>query len=721
MLRPRSRTEVAGCLDVLAERSLLGSQMRPPTVHVRLISDASGHRRSHSHTRTGSGSAAGSRTRARSHTHSNSLGTSTSNGRSDESSFMWDPTHSHNRSHSLGKSALKIVRSTAATAASLCGFSPVDKERVAADNDKGVLASDPIIPPGIESAARIDATRHPRLQMQTQMLGSERRNEGEGLVVITPQSPSAALAFALRSRGGISTLLPTGKTSPSTPSGLVSPADGVGIALSTPPSSAEDHSWQRHVPEQIRIPPHPYAQGSNTHVYQPPPSGAETANLPEGHVNGETRDDTMNRHRQPVLVHPYSPYTRSPHPYAVQASAPPQATAAASGETSPLSQTTQYVDVQSNMSMFAELSPGHVREFQSDDIQDSPVDPPAHASSPHLDELVGRAVGHPFGPSSNRMSEWGFADALTHTLRRQGSTDSGLGTSEDHTVAQDATGPRSSPAVLQDRPLTQSPEQENPSMARQVPTGPRVRPSPNHVLAQTPSLPFIRSSTSFDRPTPWRSLSNIRHNNSSRSSPGLISHESSPPLSPRLINTAEDLERFRNLFYQPPEKADGSIEDLPGGSLPSRRPSESLSLDISSASARSASGLTTLARQLAEDLEELRENALRYGERTSLESERESATSPMWGRRYGGLRGQRPDDFVLDPNMVLTRTSSDSDSPPDMTTSPLRIPLDRSLTLSQPTINVPEDIEMSPRTSSDIDLPIPEDSKCGCIFSFCVY
>ncbi len=177
----------------------------------------------------------------------------------------------------------------------------------------------------------------------------------------------------------------------------------------------------------------------------------------------------------------------------------------------------------------------------------------------------------------------------------------------------------------------------------------------------------------------------------------MVSHESSPPLSPRPINTNEDLERYRDLFYRPTERTTVNLDDYGRSPIMSRLPSGSIPFDVSSQSSRSAltrSGLSDLARQLSEDLEELRR------ERGSTVSDTDSQ---KWGRRFGGLRGSRPEDLV-DPNVVLAQLASGNDSPGPHH-SPLHLPIDTSFV--SPSTNIPEDIESS-RASSILEASIPD-------------
>lgn len=120
------------------------------------------------------------------------------------------------------------------------------------------------------------------------------------------------------------------------------------------------------------------------------------------------------------------------------------------------------------------------------------------------------------------------------------------------------------------------------------------------------------------------------------------------------------------------------------------------------------SGLSTLARQLSEDLQELRQE---YGS-PDLDHD-----DQRWGRRLGGLRGPRPDDMGEDPNVVLAQLSTVG-SDRGYTNSPMRLPIDT--TFVDPSTNVPEDVASS-RASSILQMsPTNEDDLAGkldCMFN----
>ena len=152
----------------------------------------------------------------------------------------------------------------------------------------------------------------------------------------------------------------------------------------------------------------------------------------------------------------------------------------------------------------------------------------------------------------------------------------------------------------------------------------------------------------------------------------------------------------------------------------SRQTSGSIILDVGSQRS-TQSGLSTLARQLSEELEELRQE---YGSPSSSSQygspELGHQEPPWsWGRRYGGLRGPRVVDEMEEsspsvPNVVLAQLSSSPDSGGHVE-SPMRMPID--ITFVSPSTNVPEDVESS--RASSILSPINDDEvirEC-CLFA----
>ncbi|TCD63367.1 hypothetical protein EIP91_005620 [Steccherinum ochraceum] len=668
--RTVSASAQANAFDFLAERTLLGSQVRPPTIHVHGPPSARHARTASSggQTRTSSFShpttsnphvRSMTTSRTRSHGHSNSVGQVSYRSMTDST------IHGHVRSQSLSKSALQMVKSTAVGAAAFCGFNGADRSPSVLNDERANA---------FEGALRGNGTAMFKV------------GEHGNVTVFSTASPTAALAMVSPSHAinGIHGASPT-------PSGFSVSAEGVGIAISSP----EDQP--PHKPEpQIIIPAHPYAQGSNYYrpgakpnapEYTPPDSTSTSPHSPH------SARDSVTQRRQPVT----RSYMPTAHPYA---SAVGQGKRPKNLEIDP-----------ADSSIYAELTPGHISEFDPDQMRYSPyvispVEGPEEEEPQQAQQhLAPTASGHPYGPSTARYSELGFGEALTHTLRTQTSMDSGLGTSEagGHSQAQghiqQGQGATRQPEYTSPPVILQSPDSDE--LNKQTPGSYFDQESPGNVyqraaaassqaLVSSPldsTPPFRRRGSSGGR------LSTGDHGRSSGSSPGLISQASSPPLSPRPLPVPGDLDRFRDLFYRPADRASSVSSDSPlSRPGPSSR-QNSLPLDVSSTASRSVSGLTNLARQLSEDLEELREVE------RDRSSERDSRDSRMWGRRFGGLRGERPEDMD-DPNLILSpsQLSSDSSSPGGSATLPLRLPTDTSFV--DPSSNYPEDIRMDETESS---------------------
>ncbi|KZT66249.1 hypothetical protein DAEQUDRAFT_813694 [Daedalea quercina L-15889] len=712
----------ASAMDVLAERTLFGNQSRPPTVHVRLQESKSQGFRSSEEAGTGTLTSGGvgvstftshshGHGHTRSHAHSNSVGTATSSHGRTEESFMWGGSGAghHQRSHSLSKSALRLVKNTASTAAGFCGFTSVERvdeggrEKVGTPVDEKAGTSDML-----ESALRRQDTRVLRIQDQVSRDGNH-----DNVVLITPASPPehGVAHTTWTGPGSANGLSPV-------PSAMSSSGEGpVGIAISTPTPSDEVNRQHYGGRERLRFPAHPYAQGATFPMRSSSPEpGRAATRPPDPQHDGLIGDDALERRRQPVLVHPYAPFAQTNHPYA---SVSPSAGWVKPEPHNPLVQPTvrvvtpaeddsQEVELPADKanSMYAELTPGHIREFKPEELRYSPFIMVRPVEQQQKGEsLSPLAQSHPYSAQSKRLSEWDFAGALTETMRDRGSVDSGLGTSEslEHlrdteriALHADASGSYHHPVLddLPPVPLEDPSERLHLSMGRDA-----ARSSSNHTFASSP-MEFVNPPSFRVQPTEDRLTSKAR-SHSSGSSPGVISHDSSPPLSPRSLAATDDLERFRDLFYQPPPRPETPEEPRDESvrrHLPSRQPS-------SSVSTRSVSGLTTLARQLAEDLDEIR--------LMSQDSIDDSEASPMWGRRFGGLRGQRPEDVGPHPNIVLSGPSSDVSTPPQASSPPLRFPIDQNASLAAPTINVPEDVEESSRASSIIEYAPREESDTG--------
>ncbi|KAI1789269.1 hypothetical protein LXA43DRAFT_923810 [Ganoderma leucocontextum] len=701
-------------LETLTEATLLGNQKRRPTVHVRVKPPRSnGHTTSNgggtntvtgTATATATGTALGTftstsqgQTKSRSqHGHSNSLG-STSQGPS-EASFMWTP--GHGRSRSFGKSALRVVRTTATTAAALCGKntgSPVDDESEKAHPPLNEKAA------AMEEALRNDGTKF--IHLRDQAVGDQGQRDN-GVVVITPPPDSSNTQTTGNSQhlspgrpGGVS---PTPSTS----------AEGVGIAISTPlptPQPGEDV----FVRDPIRIPAHPYAQGSASHPYyqrtasrtliQTNVRSEDSSPSPSGSAGG----DSITKHRQPVK-HPYSPFKPIQHPFAAitgtsnDAGPGPSTQATAAGKHRP----SKHLDARPSplSSMFAEVSSGNIREILPDEIQYSPycATPPLRLSA----FVAARSkLSHPYGAPTNRTSEWGFAEALNFTMERKDSEDSGVGSSEPYELPPVPIVPELSERqegrpfrrILddQDDVVVLSPEREeigedglDPHSRSSSGSGPQatcgrtgISSRSNHTLASS----LIENDHA---PSSRHGLGpHDRSFNSGRSSPGLVSTQSSPPLSPHLFQSS-DLHEFKDLFYNP------DLSSTPPHERPPIPPNQSGNIQKEH-NTRSVSGLTTLARQLSENDEEMQND------------EGFDHVEPMWEALHGGEAGRRPVDVGRERPQMVSKSSSGSGYQREGTQSPMRLPIDADLILLQPVDVVHTDVESS-RASSMLEMPLDD-------------
>lgn len=372
-------------------------------------------------------------------------------------------------------------------------------------------------------------------------------------------SPDRGLLMAFHQRFGVSP----------TPSSQTQSAEGVGIAISSP-QPPEEHSND----ELITLPAHPYAQGANNHHHTP--------------VNTTPQSPETINHRQPI-IHPYA--IHSMHPTTL----PPQ--------------WVHRQTVSPTRKMFVEIIPGHLREIRPEEIQYSPhVEVAPRILTPAIEQESA-------DPSLRRDSDTlGMGDALCLSLvrtRLSSSPDSGIGASEDH----HPYGPQ--PERSASRRSNASPSHHVHELLSAANDNKEEGTSHNRWLELPPTLPRTNSDNSD--PTSPRTASSGQINpsvfsgpptpvrpqiGSSGSSPGL-SNDSSPPLTPRALGRLDDLERFQDLFYNPTVDRPHSPE-LPPTAVPATEPEDQWFTASPVNLTRNRSQLTTLVRQLSEDLYGLR-------------------------------------------------------------------------------------------------------------------
>ncbi|KAF9788201.1 hypothetical protein BJ322DRAFT_1047667 [Thelephora terrestris] len=435
-------------------------------------------------------------------------------------------------------------------------------------------------------------------------------------------------------------------------SSRIQSTEEIGIAISSP-LPPEEHMND----EPIALSAHPYAQGWDNHYR----ASATSTPSPE-----------TTHYRQPI-VHPYA--IHSAHPATLS----------------------QWVHREQAVSparrMFAEIAPGRLREIHSEEIQYSPYieDAPTDLTTSRTTYRPGVIERPPFDTTLHRDNDvLRMSDALAMTLgrsRQSPSTDSGVGTSEDP------------------HPYGPQPERTVSSRLKTFPL-PKVNEVMdvaddsgdegtfhNQGLEPPASLPRTHSDNSD--PTSLHTVSSgqvnpsvftgpstpMRRMESSGSSPGL-SHDSSPPLTPGQIGRLDDLERFQDLFYNPST----SRPELPPVPVPATEHEVQRTAINSVNLTRNRSQLTTLVRQLSEDLNEIRNEERVPEDDAQLE-----------GQHDGGLS---------DP-VSLARRSSWSDGSSSVLGStrvflsslPQLHPLDQPFTPSRE--DFPEDVESEASSLSD--------------------
>ena len=319
---------------------------------------------------------------------------------------------------------------------------------------------------------------------------------------------------------------------------------------------------------------------------------------------------------------------------------------------------------------------------------------------------VGVGSGHVYA-AGNRDSggPLDIGEALARAMRSRASVDSGLGmsVSGDHgeRVEKVAEHQPSMSSLRPPREAVQHPYNQHRPHILDFSTQQNTSRSQNH-----PALPA--SGEEHLTPPPFARSAAARAvlGTPSDPSPGIVSHESSPPVSPRPFSSTDDLERFRDLFWKPNGRApsaSSAAAATAGGSRPARQSQSraGVPFDVSSRStlSQSGGGLTQLTRQLSEELEVMQEHD---------EALVDPASHPMYGGRFGGLRGERPLEGYSDPNVILGGVRSESPEPV-VAALPLRLHRGQGRLSDDLPAIVPEDVESS-RASSILERSPLEDT-----------
>ncbi|KAG6845163.1 hypothetical protein H0H87_012959 [Tephrocybe sp. NHM501043] len=434
-------------------------------------------------------------------------------------------------------------------------------------------------------------------------------------------------------------LTPLTTNSPTPPDSLISDAR-IGIALTTPPLVDDPVDA-----DAMRLPAHPYAQGGLFSLRSSQARDEEDAPIPNyvvpnspardwpTQVDAKDRRDFSPNDDTPPIV-PYHPYAQQP-----------------SSRNSFLPDTKfTNSDIPAPSKMWAQLSPGVLREVHPNDIQYSPF------LSENGDDLDSSSLN-----SRLIYDTAGIGETLAYAVHPKSSKDTGLSTAKGHDIDESQVPPTLAPKRSYKQLVQYDPTR--PSHLSLYDKGP-VNPYSAHTFASSPLLdqqqthaPDMPRHDSYDMPA-------MRTTSTSPES-------MSPPHSPRLFGDPDDLEGFYDLFYNP--------------NRPSRRiaseASHTSASDTPLGSWRQGSGLTSLARQLSEEIEQM-----------GLDHD----DAPYPNEEFQGSIARRPTGSTLE--FVFEETSS-----PGSASTGLSPPGQSTISPFQPSSeNIPEDVESS-RASSPLE------------------
>ncbi|GAW10324.1 hypothetical protein LENED_012578 [Lentinula edodes] len=467
---------------------------------------------------------------------------------------------------------------------------------------------------------------------EEKMAGLEGALQNNATKVITFADPAQMyIESPLPSRNGHS-------VSP-TPSGISE--SRMGIALTTPPMTEETF-------EPIRMPAHPYAQGGFSFLT---PHIDFQSNARVDLPSAQAKPSHESRIQNPI------PVPTSWHPYA-QAGSSARDSYQSEMKITPRLRSDS--DVPPPQKMWAQWSSGVVQEILPTELQYSPY-LPDQKSMVEDDSQVRKQVRN----SSPIYNTAGVGEALAFAAMHRYSRDSGIGTSEEHASAQ-AEYEAGSISSNRYRKTTQYDVTRPLYLQKTVASSPlqaAIIPTP------TPPLELMRQESS--------------------NSGGNHSSDSSPPMSPPPpLGNVDDLATFHDLFYRPNISRNVSND----GATPARI--NGIPWDVASAGQR-GSGLTSIARQLTEELSESRDslkNSISFRSQSSLSALRQSLYEARTPPADANMR------FVFSD---LPETAS-------LNTNGERKNLQANILTFEPSVQISEDVELS-RASSPTRSPVDKD------------
>ena len=521
---------------------------------------------------------------------------------------------SHSRNDSWSKPAVKMAMSTAA----ICGFPTTEDEVIMLDTGDARAAS-------LEGALKRDGTKVIRLADPVHLPVDHR-----GPPVNT--SPGSSI-----------------RLSPSPSNG----SDGrVAIALGTPPLRDDQSDSSFH-------PSHPYAQGGLSFSVPGPSAQTRTDRGvgfagPHPSINSgvdvSQMPDSLARHKLPphLYLHPYAKGLPRDSYF---------------DKNGLLAQFRSGDETPHQNKMWAQLSPGVLREVLPNDIQYSPFTPP-----PENGESPVSPKSHDSMVQINDTIGVGETLANAESVRRhKGRT----GTNEADSVIipiSQVDGDGQLQNSLSERTI-QQPFENNLGLSED--SAALVKPS---LTSQIVSSPPKQHS-----PTPPSSPSD----RAVAISPTFSSTSSSPPLTPYRLGSLNDLDGFQDLFYRPSNDIQRTPVEAALPDTPSPPHLSTASWDRVRRN-KAESGLTSLARQLSQDFELITQERERSSQHSSI-------SSPT-RQQQRGIISRQPTVRSLE---FVSEEASHSEVEPE---------LDRihAIQAFQPSNSLPEDVESS-RASSLIE------------------
>ncbi|KAF8802733.1 hypothetical protein BYT27DRAFT_7196275 [Phlegmacium glaucopus] len=511
---------------------------------------------------------------------------------------------SHSKNHSRGDSSSKSAAKVAKSTTAIRGFS--------AREDKGIEADARAA--SLEGALKGDGTKVIRLADPAHI------PVDRGTPDDTSPNDSARL----------------------TPSSSDDADQRMGIALGTPPLD-DDQTGSFYLPS------HPYAQGGVSYNVAGPSSNQSHTGRgtgfagPHRSINSGVDipqiSDSLARHKLPPhLLHPYAQGSSVRDTYLEQNVL--------------LGQYRSDDSTPRQMKMWAQLSPGVIREVLPGDIQYSPLIPETDhiSSSPsdpiHIRDTIGMGEMLVNAPPFHRRQDSNVEskDPGTHIMAAQADRDN-----QSH------------------NPLPRKPVEHN-----RAPSGDSESPQQSSLTDQVVSASPERLIT--DR--------------ADSTSPAVTSTASSPQLIPHYLSSPTGLESFQDLFYRPNNHLRPTYTEAAFPDTPSPPNISTTAWDRNTQRHRTESGLTTLARQLSEEFEQM-----------ALERRRSSSqySSKPSSRQQSSNISRRPTDGSL---QFVFEEPDPSESLPELDHPAIQA--------FQPSGTLPEDVESS-RASSLIERIETED------------